>query len=189
VASSSGFGWLVLFGLVALAAADPGCGAETTTADDTGDEFSFSAGDSASESDDEGLFDGTSDEDDDFSFEPEDGASASDGCDDVVIVQSGEAEVDVPGESRVIQQESVECSMSEGEGDSDAVAALQDALVRCNGQSVTVDGNYGPQTTAAVAAVQAQNGLDADGTYGTDTMRAMSWPVTTSSGVTCVEVG
>jgi peptidoglycan hydrolase-like protein with peptidoglycan-binding domain len=188
VASSSGFGWLVLFGLVALASADPACGAETTTADDTGDEFSFSAGDSSSEGDDEGLFGGSSDEDDDFSFEPEDGASAS-GCDDVVIVQSGEAEVDVPGESRVIQEESVECSMSEGEGDSDAVAALQDALVRCNGQSVTVDGNYGPQTTAAVAAVQAQNGLDADGTYGTDTMRAMSWPVSTSSGVTCVDIG
>jgi Putative peptidoglycan binding domain len=185
VASSSGTWVLVVLGLVALGAAGDGCDSESGTSTDSGAFGSAPA-------DDDALFDDDTVEDDDFSFEPEGGNTASSDddtgggtdCDDVVIVESGSAEVDVPGESHIFSESSVDCEMSEGD-DGAAVAALQDALERCNGQNVDVDAEYGPQTSQAVAAVQAQNGLDADGTYGPDTMRVMSWP----AGDTCTSVG
>jgi len=175
VASSSGTVVLIVLGLAAVGFAADGDDTGTGTSGDSA-EFSFEAGAGASANDD--LFDEPSGEGDDFSFEPDGGGSAASdgsGCDDVVIVNEGSAALDVPGESRILQESSVECAMSEGD-DGEAVAALQDALVRCNGQRITVDGEYGPETTRAVASVQARNGLTADGTYGPATLRAMSWP-------------
>ena len=108
-------------------------------------------------------------------------------CDDVVIVQSESGEADVPGNvTQVESTATAECGLSEGDDD-EAVRALQEALVTCNGQDVTVDGEYGPETRAAVERVQAQNGLTADGTYGPGTRDAMLWPASTSgTTTTCV---
>ncbi|GGQ84795.1 peptidoglycan-binding domain-containing protein [Couchioplanes azureus] len=56
------------------------------------------------------------------------------------------------------------------------VKVLQDALVRCYGQGIERDGQYGPATRDAVANVQRFYGLTVDGTYGPDTRGAMKWP-------------
>jgi peptidoglycan hydrolase-like protein with peptidoglycan-binding domain len=107
-------------------------------------------------------------------------------CDDVVIVQSASGESDVPGNvTQVESTASAECGLSEGDDD-EAVRALQEALVTCNGQDIAVDGEYGPQTREAVARVQEANGLVADGTYGPPTRDAMLWPTSTSGTTTCV---
>jgi Putative peptidoglycan binding domain len=109
-------------------------------------------------------------------------------CDGVVVVQSSAGSSSVPGAQTVVESSStVACDMDEGEADDDAVRALQDALVVCNGQNVTVDGEYGPDTRRAVARVQAANGLEADGAFGPDTRDVMQWPARASSGqTTCV---
>lgn len=174
MAQRSGIGWLVVLGLVALGFAGAGDG--------------FGGGDADTEAQAAGA-------DDDFSFEPESGTASDDDsildgadCDGVVVVQVAEASAEVPGETGIFQDESVSCVLTEGD-EGDAVVALQDALVRCNGQSVPVDGDYGPATAQAVANVQAANGLATDGTFGDATRRAMTWPAETSGGVTCVDTG
>jgi peptidoglycan hydrolase-like protein with peptidoglycan-binding domain len=107
-------------------------------------------------------------------------------CDDVVIVQSASGETNVPGNVTLLESTaSVECGLSEGD-DEEAVRALQEALVTCNGQHITVDGEYGPQTREAVARVQEANGLVVDGIYGPTTRDAMLWPASTSGTTTCV---
>ncbi|MEI7031239.1 peptidoglycan-binding domain-containing protein [Streptomyces pratensis] len=58
-----------------------------------------------------------------------------------------------------------------------AVRALQNALRACNGQSIAVDGVYGPATRQAVIAVQSRAGIARDGVYGPDTAQAMRWRV------------
>ena len=113
-------------------------------------------------------------------------SDAGDTCDGVVVVQSASGTATVPG-AETFEESSVECVITEGSGDDEAVQALQEALVTCNGQAVEVDGEYGPQTSEAVARVEEQNGLAADGVYDTATMDAMRWPVTTASGTTCVD--
>jgi Putative peptidoglycan binding domain len=107
-------------------------------------------------------------------------------CDDVVIVQSASGETDVPGNVAVVESTATaECGLSEGDDD-EAVRALQEALVTCNGQDVTIDGVYGPETREAVARVQEAHGLVADGVYGPTTRDAMLWPTSTSGTTTCV---
>lgn len=171
MAKRSGIGWYVVLGLIALGFAGAGgSGPGTSAADEPGGG------------------------DDDFSFEPEPGApAASDGgggsdCDDVVVMQVAAGSVDVPGESGVFQEDTVDCVLVVGD-DGEAVTVLQDALVRCNGHSVPVDGEYGPVTAEAVAAVQERNGLSANGTFDDATRRAMAWPATSSSGTTCSDTG
>jgi peptidoglycan hydrolase-like protein with peptidoglycan-binding domain len=108
-------------------------------------------------------------------------------CNDVVVVQSASGEADVPGSVTLVESTATaECGLSEGDDDDDAVRALQEALVTCNGQVIAIDGEYGPQVREAVARVQAQNGLVADGTYGPSTRDAMLWPASTSGTTTCV---
>lgn len=54
--------------------------------------------------------------------------------------------------------------------------------MRCNGEAIRVDGDFGPETSRAVTDVQQQHGLAAGGTYDAATMLVMQWP----SGGGCV---
>jgi peptidoglycan hydrolase-like protein with peptidoglycan-binding domain len=156
LAASSGAVVLVAFGLLALAMSpNSGCGSD---------------GDSADQADQGNV-------DVDTADEPT--------CDGVVVVQSASGSTSVPGgEVRADSSTSVACDMREGDVDEDAVRAVQAAMVRCNGQDVTVDGNFGPETRAALAQIQQQSGLSADGFYGPATREAMQWPATSASGTT-----
>lgn len=143
---------LVLFALLALASAG-GCQSSDGT-------FDFGTGSSAS-------------------------ASASDGlptCDGVVVIDVDSEPVRVPGDTGLFTSASPTCGMSVGRGDQDAVVVLQDALSQCNRESVSVDGEYGPQTAAAVMDVQSRAGITADGEYGPATLQVMRWPTTSTSG-------
>jgi peptidoglycan hydrolase-like protein with peptidoglycan-binding domain len=131
--------------------------------------------------------------DGDFDWGVSDEATASEGtstssglptCDGVVVVSVDSESVRVPGDTGIFSSPSPACGMSEGRGSADAVVVLQDALTRCNREEVAADGEYGPQTTAAVADVQRRAGITADGEYGPATLEAMRWP--TTSGTDCV---
>jgi Putative peptidoglycan binding domain len=123
--------------------------------------------------------------DDNFDF---DGQTAST-CDGVVVVQEASVSTQVPGNTSLISSDSsTTCVMREGSGDDEAVTVLQTALVQCNGQNVTIDGNYGAATTQAVANVQRQHGLPADGAYGPSTLEVMSWPTGSGGCVSSVSV-
>ncbi len=52
------------------------------------------------------------------------------------------------------------------------IKTLQD-LLRARGHNVAVDGNFGPQTSAAVKAFQASKGLAANGTVDAQTWSAL----------------
>lgn len=122
--------------------------------------------------------------DGDFDF---DSAST---CDDVVVVETASGNAQVPGDTSLIGDDSASCVMREGGGDEQAVVVLQTALVRCNGQSVGVDGDYGADTSRAVMNVQQQHGITADGAYGPATLEVMGWPGTGAGGcVTGVSAG
>lgn len=161
--NSGGLGFLVVFGLAALAYANGGCDALTASSAD---------GDAG---------DGT------FDFSPDDEvAGDGDGlatCDGVVVVESASGSAQVPGDTGLLDTSvSAACEMGTGEGDDQAVAVLQNALAQCNGQAIEVDGEYGPQTAGAVAAVQRQAGVAEDGKYGPATLQAMQWPATGTAG-------
>ena len=119
----------------------------------------------------------------DFDFDNQ----AASTCDGVVVVQS--ASVQVPGNTSLISSDSsASCVMREGSDNEEAVTVLQTALVQCNGQSVTIDGNFGASTSEAVANVQRQHGLPADGAYGPSTLEVMSWPTESGGCVSSVSV-
>ena len=160
--SSGGLGFLVAFGLLALAYANGGCDLSTAPSAD---------GDSG---------DGTVD------FSPGEGADDADGlapCDGVVVIESASGTAEVPGDTELLDTSaSTACAMGAGQGDDRAVAVLQNALAQCNGQAIEVDGEYGPQTARAVAAVQRQMGVAEDGKYGPVTLQVMRWPATATAG-------
>jgi len=129
---------------------------------------------------------------DDFSYAPDPDASSSSGwdessCDDAVAATSGTVTIEIPGDDEILSSSTdLDCVVDESSAD-EAVTVLQDALVRCHGQWVTVDGEYGPQTTTAVANVQREHGLTADGVYGPATLRVMQWPQADApDGTPCV---
>lgn len=126
--------------------------------------------------------DGSRDADESEDFDVGDGSA----CDGVVVVERASGTAEVPG-GDTWSDSSVDCDMGEGQGDEDAVRALQDALVTCNGQDISVDGEYGEQTRQAVARVEEQTGLPVDGAFDPGTRDAMRWPETSASGTTtCV---
>jgi peptidoglycan hydrolase-like protein with peptidoglycan-binding domain len=161
--SSGGIGFLVLFGLAALAYANGGCdlSAESSADGDAGD----------------GTFD----------FSPDDGGTDdADGlatCDGVVVIEAASGSAEVPGDTSLLDTSaSTACVMGPEQGDDDAVVVLQNALAQCNGQAVEMDGEYGAQTVRAVATVQRQAGVAEDGKYGPVTLQVMRWPATASEG-------
>jgi peptidoglycan hydrolase-like protein with peptidoglycan-binding domain len=123
--------------------------------------------------------------DGDFDFD----SQAASTCDGVVVVQSASVSAQVPGNTSLITSDgSAACVMREGSRDEQAVTVLQTALVQCNGQNVTIDGNYGAATSQAVANVQRQHGLPPDGAYGPSTLEVMSWPTGSGGCVSSVSV-
>jgi peptidoglycan hydrolase-like protein with peptidoglycan-binding domain len=150
---------LILFALLALASAN-GCDSFNSDGD-----FDFGVSDEATASDGTGTSDGLPT------------------CDGVVVISADSESVRVPGDTGIFSSASSACGMSEGRGSADAVVVLQDALTRCNREEVAADGEYGPQTAAAVADVQRRAGITADGEYGPATLEAMRWP--TTSGTDC----
>ena len=159
---------LVVFGLLALSAANGGC---VVTGGD-GD-FDFGVSDELGVDGDDLAVDG-----DELTVDGDDLAM----CDGVVVVAAEVGTAQVPGETGFFgTSESTACEMEAGQGDEEAVVVLQNALVRCNGQAVAIDGEYGPQTARAVIAVQRQAGVAADGAYGPAMLQAMRWPTTAAS--------
>jgi peptidoglycan hydrolase-like protein with peptidoglycan-binding domain len=162
--SAGGIGFLVVMGLAALGYSNGGWGSTPATVDGDQD-FDF------------GLTNNQ--------VEVGDGLAT---CDGVLTVESPSGSARVPGDTGLLDATATAaCEMQVGEGDEAAVAVLQDALARCHGESVAVDGRYGPQTAGAVMAVQRQAGAEQDGEYGPATRDAMRWPVTGAAGTTdCV---
>jgi Putative peptidoglycan binding domain len=65
------------------------------------------------------------------------------------------------------------CILGPGD-DSTAVSRLQIDLNNCFGDDLTVDGDYGPLTEAAVEGAQRKEGVTVDGIYGPQTIKGGS---------------
>lgn len=101
-------------------------------------------------------------------------------CTGTAPFASGGGTVRLPTDGPVVPVASADCGMGVDRGGDEAVRLLQEALVACNGRSITVDGRYGDATRAAVRAVQQRHGIGTDGDYGPQTRDVMSWPTLTS---------
>lgn len=69
-----------------------------------------------------------------------------------------------------------DCYLRNGDFNNFGVVALQNALIRCYGQAITPDGDFGTLTERALKNVQTVHGLKVDGIYGPDTYGAMWFP-------------
>lgn len=67
-----------------------------------------------------------------------------------------------------------DCILGSGNS-SNAVSRLQIDLNDCEGANLTVDGDYGPLTAAAVKRVQHAEGITQDGIYGPQTIDGFSY--------------
>jgi murein L,D-transpeptidase YcbB/YkuD len=77
---------------------------------------------------------------------------------------------------------STSCLMQQGSS-GDHVRALQWALLLCQGKSdLTIDGIWGPKTTAAVQSFQRSKNLRPDGIYGPETRNALNWYFLATTG-------
>jgi peptidoglycan hydrolase-like protein with peptidoglycan-binding domain len=106
-------------------------------------------------------------------------ASAAPTCDSIAVYSGI---MYVPGVGGNVN---TSCVMGIG-ANSSGVAILQTAMRLCFGQSLTIDGDFGPQTRQAVRNVQGMIGARVDGVYGPETFNKMArtrgWPSAISSG-------
>jgi peptidoglycan hydrolase-like protein with peptidoglycan-binding domain len=63
---------------------------------------------------------------------------------------------------------STNCNLADG-NQGEGVKALQRTLNTCYGRNLTVDGDFGSATKAAVRYAQGQSGASVDGSYGPNT--------------------
>jgi peptidoglycan hydrolase-like protein with peptidoglycan-binding domain len=68
------------------------------------------------------------------------------------------------------------CQLSTGDS-GDGVRSLQVALVQCYSKGISVDGIFGPATASALRQAQSTAGTGADGIYGTNTRKALKFPI------------
>ena len=66
------------------------------------------------------------------------------------------------------------CTMNEG-ANGKHVSALQTALKICYKKGITVDGAWGPKTTAALKSAQKAMGVSVDGVFGPNTNAKTKW--------------
>lgn len=99
-------------------------------------------------------------------------------CNRTAPFAAGERSVRLPTSGTVLPLATPDCGLAVGRGGEEAVRQLQQALVACNGRSLTVDGRFGPGTRDAVRALQQEHGIAVDGVYGPETRDVMSWPAT-----------
>src|SRR5919198_506408 len=101
-------------------------------------------------------------------------AEAASSCNNFKVVTKGfgsqEESAAVP-----VNRGSTNCLLGPGNRQG-GVGVLQSALNACNGQHLKVDQRYGPDTAAAVKAVQGRVGAKPDGVYGPETASKMRWP-------------
>jgi zinc D-Ala-D-Ala carboxypeptidase len=74
------------------------------------------------------------------------------------------------------------CILRQGVFNNWGVVALQNALVRCYGANIAIDGDFGPATKAALVAAQRREGIPADGVYGPLTNSVLNWPAYLAAG-------
>lgn len=67
------------------------------------------------------------------------------------------------------------CRMYQGVYNNDAVETLQRTLKYCYGESLTLDGDFGPATKAAVKRAQAYHNISQDGVAGPITLSKLKW--------------
>lgn len=82
------------------------------------------------------------------------------------------------------------CLLSASQYGSGATKALQTAMNKCYGESLTVDGAFGSKTTAALKRTQTKIGVTSDGIYGVKTHNKMKFyeDDTADGGPYCAKV-
>lgn len=68
------------------------------------------------------------------------------------------------------------CELRQGDFNNFGVVALQNTLIRCYGQSITADADFGPRTEAVLKNAQRIHGLPANGIYNWITHITTFWP-------------
>jgi hypothetical protein len=68
------------------------------------------------------------------------------------------------------------CLLRQGDYDNWGVVALQNMLIKCYGQSISRDGDFGPATRTALMRAQTWERITADGVYGWQSHTRLMWP-------------
>lgn len=69
-----------------------------------------------------------------------------------------------------------QCELRRDDFNNFGVVALQNTLIRCYGQSIAADGDFGSQTEAALKNAQRIHGLPTNGVYNWNTHKTIWWP-------------
>jgi murein L,D-transpeptidase YcbB/YkuD len=99
-------------------------------------------------------------------------------CNSVKYVEGDIGEVAAVPSYKSGSTNTTTCTLSQGASGT-GVSTLQLAILQCTSVSITVDGSFGPATASALKSVQRSKGISADGIYGTQTRKAMSFPSST----------